>query len=553
MKNHKQIISGALAAIMAMSMAACSGGANSTAGTTAAADTKAAATTAAQGETKAEASAETTAAGKDMSERIKVSWAEVIEGDEGTDYTQDAVYKYISDKYNIDIEIVPLTWGNWLENLRIWINSGDMPDVANWYYVHPEFMNYVDQGLVRKLNDDWKEKWPNTAKLYGMTGIGDELDTLVGGSYCLPVPIYFNNKPADVLTSHIQTYMRKDWVKDAGFEIKTHYTIDEFLNICRTIKEKDPGQVGENFHPIVSYSNMLVTGMIYQLYEHANPQSIFYRGEDGNYRWGGADEKTYETLKMVQDAYKEGLIHPEFYTLKQGEDEDMMTIAGTSACCWAGGLSANYNLFANEIKDNTKLNPDDALMSTFLTDNDGHYHSGETANYFGALLFNPNMKDNVFERVMDVIDFSVTEEGQRICHLGFEGTDYNIDSDGNLVALQEKQPGVLYPSIRFFQTLATRGDDFSIVIPSTPKAYRDKQKEQYDEKYGLTTPDTLANIDWTVQFHNSDAYSKVQFTYPDEYSQLIVKEGDLRANWEQWVKDKKALIDPVLAELNEKK
>lgn len=552
MKKGKKILSGILAASMLMAVTACGGD-----DTSSSADTSSADNTVQTEDAGSDAGAQSEDSGseagtqKDYSEKITVSWAEVIEGDEGIDYTQDDVYKAVQEKFNLDIEVTPLTWGNWVENLRIWINSGDMPDVVNWNYVHSEFMDYVDQGLVRKLDDDWKERWPETAKLYALTGIGEELDELLGGTYCLPVPIYFNNKPAETLTQHYQTYMRKDWIEAVGVEVKDYYTYDEFLDLARKMKEQDPGNVGTNFYPITSYSNMLVSGLVYQMYEHSSPDKIFYKGDDGKYRWGGADEETYEALKWVQDAWKEGLIHPEFYTLNQGEDEDMMTIAGTSAIFWAGGLSSNYSMFANEMSQNG-LNPDESLLSAFLVDNDGKFHGLETANYFGALLFNPDMDDATFERVMDVIEFSCTQEGQLLMNLGFEGVEYEVESDGSLKALTEADPLSTYPSIRFFQTFATRRDDFQIINPSTPQQYRDKQVEQYQDKYSLLTDDTLAKIDWDVVFHSSNAMNQVQFTYPDEYSQLIVKDGDLRENWQNWVDEKMSLIQPVLDELNAK-
>lgn len=546
MSKFKRILSLLLIAAVVLSLAACSGGNESSQSS---AGSSSETSSGAGGESTPESSDAGTAE-KDYSNQVTVSWAEVIEGDEGVDYTADAVYQEIAKKFNINIEVTPLTWGNWVENLRIWINSGDMPDVVNWNYVHSEFADYVDQGLVRKFNDGWHDKWQNAARVYDLTGIGAELDEMFGGTYCFPVAIYFNNKPADVLTQHYQTYMRKDWVEAVDVEVKDYYTWDEILDLCRKLKEKDPGSVGAGFYPITSYSNMLLAGTMGQMYEHCM-NNQFYLGEDGTYKWGPADEETYEALKWVQDAWKEGLIHPEFYTLNQGEDEDMMTIAGTSAMFWAGGLSANYNMFANEMTQNG-MDPDKSLMSAFITDNDGHYHSGEATNYFGALLLSPNMDDESFERVMDVVDFACTDEGQRLMHLGFEGTDFEVESDGSLKALTEEDPMSVYPSIRFFQTLATRGDDFAIVNPSTPQKYRDKQVEQYKDKAELVTDDTFAKINWDVTFHSSNAMNQVMFTYPDEYSSLITKEGDLHENWQSWVNEKMSLVQPVLDELNSK-
>jgi putative aldouronate transport system substrate-binding protein len=199
--------------------------------------------------------------------------------------------------------------------------------------------------------------------------------------------------------------------------------------------------------------------------------------------------------------------------------------------------------------ENTDLDPADALMSAFITDNSGKYHGTESANYFGMLLMNPNLSDEAYERVMNLIDYCCTEEGQLVTHIGFEGTDYKMDN-GSPVMLTDKDPSSVYPSIRFFCTLATRSDDFSLIDPSIPQAYRDRHRGQYQEKLAVMDDTTMAKIDWKVRFHSSAAFNQVQYTYSDEYCQLILKEGDLRANWEAWVAEKMQLIQPVLDELN---
>ena len=133
MKKGKKILSGILAASILMAVTACGGD-----DTSSSADTSSADNTVQTEDAGSDAGAQSEDSGseagtqKDYSEKITVSWAEVIEGDEGIDYTQDDVYKAVQEKFNLDIEVTPLTWGNWVENLRIWINSGDMPDVVNW-------------------------------------------------------------------------------------------------------------------------------------------------------------------------------------------------------------------------------------------------------------------------------------------------------------------------------------------------------------------------------------------------------------------------------------
>ena len=127
MKKGKKILSGILAASMLMTMTACGGDDTSSSADTSSADN------AVQAEdTGSDAGAQSEDTGseagtqKDYSEKITVSWAEVIEGDEGIDYTQDDVYKTVQEKFNLDIEVTPLTW---VTGLRIFV-YGSIPEIC---------------------------------------------------------------------------------------------------------------------------------------------------------------------------------------------------------------------------------------------------------------------------------------------------------------------------------------------------------------------------------------------------------------------------------------
>lgn len=88
---------------------------------------------------------------KDYSEKMTISLASIQIAD-GKDYTSgDDFTKYWTDKFNVEFEITSLTWENWAERLRVWINSDDMPDWIVWNYLHGEAVNYSQQGLGAPL------------------------------------------------------------------------------------------------------------------------------------------------------------------------------------------------------------------------------------------------------------------------------------------------------------------------------------------------------------------------------------------------------------------
>lgn len=104
-------------------------------------------------------------------EKLKISVASTIQVKDGQ--MENEFHKYWMDKYNIEWDYNFVEWDSWAEKLRLWINSGDLPDVATWNYIHGDAMNYIDQGLLYKFPDDWKERWPNVAAAYKLTGLGD--------------------------------------------------------------------------------------------------------------------------------------------------------------------------------------------------------------------------------------------------------------------------------------------------------------------------------------------------------------------------------------------
>ena len=126
-----------------------------------------------------------------------------VQGIEGYDYTAgDDLAKYYSEKFNYTLEVTALNWDNWNDRLRIWINSGDMPDVAVYNYIHADAASFVEQGLIKRLPDDWKERWPNVAAVYEKTSIGPKMEEVFGGTYFIPRARFLDNLPGDPLANH---------------------------------------------------------------------------------------------------------------------------------------------------------------------------------------------------------------------------------------------------------------------------------------------------------------------------------------------------------------
>ncbi|MFC7678690.1 extracellular solute-binding protein [Paenibacillus sp. GCM10028914] len=483
-------------------------------------------------------------------EKLKISVASTVTVNDGD--MDNEFHKFWMDKYNIEWDYNFVEWGSWGEKLRLWINSGDLPDVAVWDYVHGDAMNYIDQGLLYKFPDDWKERWPNVAAAYKLTGLGEQLEELTGGTYVLPRPVYYENKPADPLTNQIGVIaIRKDWAEAVNFEIKDVYTTSELMEYARLVKEKDPGKVGSKLVPISYDAGSVLTNIMMPNSEHSRVESAFYKGEDGQYHWGPADQETLTGLKLMQQAYKEGLLNPEFYTWKNSEGSNNFRINGTAAVMSLGGLASYRQDVDKDMKNNLNLDSKEVVHTAIVLGDDGKYRNLEQVNFWSSLIFSPNISDEKFERIMDMLDYTTTKEGQMLLNMGFEGTDWKYGDNGELINLlpEGTTVGTKYPGR--FEGLYLLGDDFSMINPAIDQEFRDTAVKHYQNKAKLGKEGgKLATYDWDEKLYDSKAKSQATFAYESEYVNLILQDGDLEANWKKWVESKQSLVQPVLDELN---
>ncbi len=262
---------------------------------------------------KEEPAAVSTNGSSDYSKHYTYSIASV-QVNEATDYNNgDEFTKWWREKYNFDWDVISLSFDKWEEKVRIWVSSGDLPDVTVFNYRHGEMLNYIDQGLILRFPDGWEKRWPNVAAANELSGLGAKVAEQVGGTYFLARPNYAENKPAKKDLTNNNLYIRKDWAKAVGFPLKEVYTVNEIMEYARLVKAKDPGKVGAKLIPIGANSTNCRNIFVASNSTYTGDDSYFYRDSTG-FHWGPAEADTLTGLKLWRQAYDEGLLHPEFYT-----------------------------------------------------------------------------------------------------------------------------------------------------------------------------------------------------------------------------------------------
>ena len=493
---------------------------------------------------------------RDFSEPIKISFAG-IQVKDGLDYNHgNEYYEWWTETFNVEWDITSLTFENWVERMNTWINADDLPDWSVWNFNAGDAINYADQGLVKCMPDDWKELYPNLATAASCAEANGYYENLLDGMYFFFRPVFANNFPADVITGHTSIYLRTDWAEQAGYDLSANLesdtiTISEFIDYLQAIK--DAG--------IVEYPWYNTSGNVFAVLDRASQaagiqQAVYYKGDDGKYHWGPAEESTgiKENLRKIKEAYDNGLLYPEFYTLKDPDDIGHFQAAGDAAAVMYQGLVAWHDRFELQMQDNLGISFWDTCTSLVLTSDEGVAYDDPSMNYWACNIVSPNIDDATFERLMTIWDYGCTEDGQLRIRMGVPDVDWKYGDNGEIVDLLkdseyanlETKYGSQYPIMGNMFILS---DDFSFVSPSFTQTARDKVAHNYQVRSDISSSKGK-NVDWDLKSYSSQAMNVATMTYADEYANIITKAGDFDTNYDQWVSDKMQMIQPVLDELN---
>ncbi|GHV16286.1 hypothetical protein FACS189493_1880 [Spirochaetia bacterium] len=484
-----------------------------------------------------------------------------LQATEGYDFTAgDDLVKWYSDRFNYTIDITSVTFDNWAERVRLWISAGELPDVAAIDYKHQDMAGWVEDDLLYKFPGNWRERWPTVAAAFSLTGLGPEMEKTFGGVYFLPRPRFNLNLPGapevikarGTLPNHLSFFYNKRWMAAVGLPVKTMYTVEELMEYGRRVKAQDPGKLGGKLVPITGRPEWLQRFFIESNNGH---YQTFYKDKDGTYKWGPAADATLAGLKQYYNAYREGILNPEFYTLKYDDDYSQFHTSGVAGGYFGEGTI--YNVWVARMNWESNELPGDPMadigVATVLGQ-DGLFHQEDLINYWQVVAFKPDITQEKFERYMDILDFNSTEAGYYQCFMGFEGIDWKWEN-GELITLaetDEEAASQKYQGMLSIPSL-TLPDDLSFDNPTVPKDIRELSWQLYKERCENSTIDTFTPTDWKLFAYDSPAMRRVSFMYDQEYANIVTSsrsEADVERNWRAWVQEKMAVVQPALDELN---
>ena len=229
-----------------------------------------------------------------------------------TPSAEDAItIKYLEDKFNVDINVLPIEDSNFMEVLNTYIVGDDIPDVMRLKdpsvfttYVDQEVLGAIDMELVKEYHPSYYKSMTEYENgLYLTYGSVD------GTQYGLPAISGGN-------LFHLPVVYNKTWMENVGVT-ETPKTLDELHTLMQKFTFEDPDKDGVQDTYGLSSDGMRNVFGAYGI----NPGAADGRTDhsafqviDGQLEYVATHARYKEALKTLHAWYEEGLIDPEFIT-----------------------------------------------------------------------------------------------------------------------------------------------------------------------------------------------------------------------------------------------
>ena len=352
----------------------------------------------------------------------------------------DRIKKYIEDKLNIRLEYKSIrTELN--TKIRLAFSTGEGPDLIctfPWDNDSSEiFKKAVEEDLLVDMTtyvakNPSKYKALNIAfndptwKMFNEVYLGDANKNLAIYGYDKELwtggGIVFNTKYMKALNLDTQPK-----------------TVDEFIEILRVIKKGDPD--GNGKPDTIPFSWLLQKGTCPLMSEtdlifgstHGVTTQGYMQDNDGNWYDPSVTDDMKNYIKTMAGWYKEGLFDIENMTKEYYSNADDL-IAGKVA---ATTLSVPYPSQYKWLYDKWKVKypdatPDDLTMLEWpLQGPAGTQKNSVKDGSVGSYHYIPTYTKNP-ERVVELLGFMMSDEGQMLWGYGIEGTHYTKDANGNI-------------------------------------------------------------------------------------------------------------------------
>jgi putative aldouronate transport system substrate-binding protein len=471
-----------------------------------------------------------------------------IDGDKAGN---DQMYDWIVQKFNVEINYLPLTWDNWDEKVRIWIATGDLPDLLWWDFrpnVYADLVKWVKQGVFKPIHEI-DEKYPNLKNNLSLLPM-DRLK-VENKNYIIP---HVSKNPEYEGMDGPQFFYRKDWARKLGLD-KPQFSYEDFKTFIKECIKRDPG--GNGTGKTVGAVGPTWFFPDHMFMKEGSPYFDTYIKSNGKYIWGTALPETLEGIKICKDLYDEGVISKDFYISKDLDGENLFCSGKAPVYC--GSVDATFlKKYREKLAENFPGLDSDAVSLMKVLGTHNKTLCVEEYGFWSVSSFSSKVDDEKMERILQMMDYFASKEGMQFNNFGIKGKDWDL-VNGQFIQLWERDLNGLYQKPAYMNYTWVYGDfgthngNFSLKDNyAVPKSVIDETNNWVE--WRKAQQKVWVKLDYDLDFlvkPNKTKYGSFAQETKDEIKKLIVSSDNIDRDWASWLKSMQPRVDMVLQEINE--
>jgi putative aldouronate transport system substrate-binding protein len=434
----------------------------------------------------------------------------------------------IEKRTNTKLNMSWVSSNNFADKQNVTLASGDIPEMMLVHDpYHPQVVSMARQGAFWDITPMVKD-YKNLSKLQEDTWKNIAIDGKYFGIPRSRALIGGGNMPL----------IRKDWLDQLG--MKMPVTMDDMFNVMKAFTEKDPDGNGKK--DTIGFTGFVGADSIGQFAWVENT----FNGSNGNWKLKdgklidtNTEKGTRDALEWLNKAFTEGIISPDFPTLKNSQVRENITTS--KAGMFSDAMNPSWLLTGQMRKSNPKA---DLIPMTFLEGPNGKY-TPKDSGVFGMYVIPKSVPEAKVKKILQFMDFGATDEGNVLGNYGLKDIHYT-EKDGlkttNELAAKDKVSayGGMFANLDKYQ----RGYQSGI-----PADFMDRNRSIIDERTKLAIPNQAVGlISETASKVGKEYDKKIQ----DMKTKVIIGREPLSA-WDDFITKLKAEpnYQKIVKEMNE--
>lgn len=357
----------------------------------------------------------------------------------------DVYTDIIEDKFGVTIKPSSYDYNSWDEQVESTVNANNLPDVFHFdlesFNFGNTYKNWAKGRILKALPDDLS-KWP---KIKSLIDNASNIDSLKLDGKLYGLPLAYNQDEPDKDYSTFTYVYRRDWAKqiDKNHEGQTGwvniyqendvYTWDQFMRLLETfgdeislIKSGDAAAIADVSWGFPSLTNFYKDSPHCYTYRNNKVVNAF------------TTDEYIQGMQVTQQLINKNLYFDQISNSGKTLSYDAYK-TGKVGVYYENLSLSNYTELRRNYKSNhpgiSNDDLDDATAIIKIKGPDGKFHLEGSENWFSMTMFNYDISDNKMNKILDILNYLLDEEGTRLAIYGIEGYDYELN-DGEVELIE---------------------------------------------------------------------------------------------------------------------